>query len=817
MNAWLEDAGRRHSRPAVGIGMSARDVWGSISLAGLVAAGWAPAPMAHAQQAANSSGKPAAETVLPGVTVDAPRPRPVDGRAPSARPTSAQTARSAPRRPPASSPAAALSSATTGPTATTPLNGNATPASGSRLGLTAREIPATVEVIGAETLRERGYHTTVDAVKGATGVSAGDAPNDVGFAMRGFQGNQINVLYNGINIGPTGFTALTMETFNLDRVEFLKGPSSLSSGQGAVGGTINFVTKAPHTGPVESETFIGFDQRGTFRSGFGSGGSTTVRGLDYRFDISRTREVGFIDDTEFKNVHVSGQLNYRLSDSFRTFVAAEFKDYKAKPYEGTPLVPVAFSGANATSGIVSGTKVSDYNGTNLGAVTIDGRTLSTNYNVIDGHKTIKESWVRSGFEWDLNNAVTLRSQIYNYNASRDWYNNEVSAFNAGTNLVDRERFFVHHNHNIVGNVTDVTWNGSIFGLSNRMVASVESSHTDFTRPGAANFPGESVPLVGFDRGTYGLLTTQLQTATIDSVAINLEDRLKLTDSFALVGGLRYNPFTLDRNWIRNGAERPGFPYSKSWQPVTGRIGYTWEALPGTTFYSQYATASDISADSIFLLSPTQNLTLSDSRSYETGVKQLVWNGRAEWTFSAFDIERNNVYSAQAGQQLNLAGKVKSQGIELAAAVRPTTETRLWGNVAYVRARYADYDLANGGSFSGNTPPNIPAVIVNGGGSYRFLNPGWWPVELGFSVRHVGDRWSTDANTVKLLAYTTADLFAFIDLPKVPLFATATSTRLAFRVRNVTDKRYAAWSDPFYPDQIFLGAPRTYEVEASFKF
>ncbi|WP_407159283.1 TonB-dependent receptor plug domain-containing protein [Bradyrhizobium sp. STM 3557] len=61
-------------------------------------------------------------------------------------------------------------------------------------------------------------------MKGATGVSAGDAPNDVSFAMRGFQGNQINATYDGI--GPTGFTALTMETFNLDRVEFLKGPSS---------------------------------------------------------------------------------------------------------------------------------------------------------------------------------------------------------------------------------------------------------------------------------------------------------------------------------------------------------------------------------------------------------------------------------------------------------------------------------------------------------------------------------------------------------------------------------------------------------------
>ncbi|MGJ4949894.1 TonB-dependent receptor domain-containing protein [Bradyrhizobium sp. HKCCYLS20291] len=794
--------------------MSVRTILGSLSLAGLVVAGWSAGPTVRAQ-AATPDRRP--DTLLPDVTVDAPRQ--TVSRSPSTSRTADRTRRPAPR--PAATPSQAsapsVPSSANAASSAAPLNGNATAAAASRLGLTSREVPATVEVVGAETLREQGYHTTVDAVKGAAGVSAGDAPNDVGYAMRGFQGNQVNVLYNGINIGPAGFTALTMETFNLDRVEFLKGPSSLISGQGAVGGTINFVTKAPHTGPVQNEAFVGFDQRGTFRSGFGSGGSTTIKGLDYRFDISRTKEVGFIDDTEFKNVHVSGQLNYRLSDSFRTFVAAEFKDYKAKPYEGTPLVPVSVSGANATSGIVSGTKMSDYNPSNLGAVTIDRRTLSTNYNVVDGHKTIKESWVRSGFEWDLSNAVTLRSQIYNYNASRDWYNNEVSAFNAGTGMVDRERFFVHHNHNMVGNVTDVTWNANLFGFANRLVASVESSHTDFTRPGAANFPGESVALVGFDRGTYGDLRTQFQSATIDSIALNLEDRLKITDSFALIGGLRYNPFTLDRTWIRDGTMRAGFPYSKSWQPLTGRIGTTWEALPGTTFYSQYATATDISADSIFILTPTQNLTLSDSRSYETGVKQLAWNGRGEWTFSAFDIERNNVYSAQAGQQLNLAGKVKSQGIELAAAVRPTPESKLWGNVAYVRARYADYDLAKGGSFSGNTPPNIPAVIVNGGGSYRFLNPGWWPVELGFSVRHVGDRWSTDANTVKLLAYTTADLFAFVDLPKVPLFATATSTRLAFRVRNVTDKRYAAWSDPFYPDQIFLGTPRTYEVEASFKF
>jgi iron complex outermembrane receptor protein len=768
-----------------------------------------PTLVDRAQAQVASSASPPSATSLPAITVtetkrrraarSAASPRPQVGRR-VARPEQRERQPEVQRQ-----------------AATTPLNTNVVTPGASRLGLTPRETPAAVEVIGAETIREQGYHTTIDAVKGATGVSGGEAPNDFAFAMRGFQGGQINATYNGINPGPTGFTAFTMETFNLEQVEFLKGPSSLMSGQGAVGGAINYVTKAPHTGPVKNEAFVGFDSLGSYRSGFGSGGSTNIQGLDYRLDISRSKQIGFIDDTDTKNLHVSGQLDYRLTDSFKVFAAAEYKEYNARVYEGTPLVPISASGGFATNGIVSGTKISEYNGTNLGAVTIDSRTLKTNYNVLDNHKTIQESWVRGGFEWNVTSDVTLKSQFYNYNADRDWLNSEVSAFNATTGLVDRERFYVHHDQNMVGNNTDLTWNSNLFGLENRLVTALEVYHLDFTRPGAANYPYDPVSLVDPVRGYYGLLTTQRQTAVIDSVAVNIEDRLKLTPTFALIGGLRYNPMTLDRTSTNvNEVSKAGFPYSASWQPVTGRIGYTWEAVPGVTLYSQYATASDLSAGSIFLLGPTQPLTLTTARSYETGVKNLLWDGRAEWTFSVFDIERNNVYSAQAGQKLNLAGTVKSQGVEFAAAARPTPQLKLWGNVAYVHARYADYEFT-GGSFSGNTPPNIPAFIVNGGASYRFINPGWFPLEAGVSVRHVGDRYSTDANTVSLLAYTTADAFAFIDIPKSAAFPTFDNTRVTFRVRNFTDTKYAAWSDPSYPDQIFLGAPRTYEVETSFKF
>ena len=233
-----------------------------------------------------------------------------------------------------------------------------------------------------------------------------------------------------------------------------------------------------------------------------------------------------------------------------------------------------------------------------------------------------------------------------------------------------------------------------------------------------------------------------------------------------------------------------------------------------TFYGQYATAADLAADSIFLLPPDKPLNLTRARTYETGVKHLLWDGRAEWTFSAFDIERKNVFAAQGGQTLNIAGKLQSQGVEFAAAVRPTLEWKLWGNFAYVHARYADYEFA-GGSFSGNTPPNVPTIVANAGTSYRF--PTAWPIEGGMTVRHVGDRFNTDANAVKMLAYTTADAYVFVDIAKPAMFPTVEKTRVTFRVRNLTDTKYGLWGDPFYPDQILLGAPRSYEVAAAFKF
>ena len=89
------------------------------------------------------------------------------------------------------------------------------------------------------------------------------------------------------------------------------------------------------------------------------------------------------------------------------------------------------------------------------------------------------------------------------------------------------------------------------------------------------------------------------------------------------------------------------------------------------------------------------------------------------------------------------------------------------------------------------------------------------MEIGASVRHVGPRFVFQDNLTTMNAYTTADVYAFVDIPgrdvALPEFK---NVRVTFRVRNLTNAIYAQWADPGLQDQILLGAPRTYEIGAS---
>ena len=179
-------------------------------------------------------------------------------------------------------------------------------------------------------MQDQGYRTSAEIAKGAVGVldldSSGAPAN---FSMRGFTFGAVNVLYNGISIGVASDTTRVMDTANLDQVEFLKGPSALMSGIMAIGGSVNYVSKQPTTGPIQNEMDLSMDSLGTFRSHYGSGGSTAVEGLDYRFDVTGSKINSFIDG-DYRDLggplranelsrqqHVQDVRGHRIQEGFR--------------------------------------------------------------------------------------------------------------------------------------------------------------------------------------------------------------------------------------------------------------------------------------------------------------------------------------------------------------------------------------------------------------------------------------------------------------------------------------------------------------------
>ena len=702
----------------------------------------------------------------------------------------------------------------------TPLN--AVPQSATRLGLPVIETPASVEVVEQKTIQDQGYRTTTETAQGAVGVLAGDSAGaPANFSMRGFAGPQVNVLYNGIWTGPADITSRWMDTANLGQVEFLKGPSSLMSGLNAIGGSVNYVSRQPTAGPIRNEADAYLDSFGSFRSHFGSGGSTPVRGLDYRFDVSGAKYNSFIDG-DFRDVMgLATQLNYRVTEAFSTFVAVEYKKDSGHAYWGTPVVPVSFAGSHAVNGVVSGTAINTFDGSVIGPLTIDSRTLTTNYNVADNATGAQELWLRGGFAWQPLSNLTIKDQVYSYQAKRNWLDSETYAFSSTMSLpcpgsqpvcIDRDRFAVFHNQNIFGNNADLTWDSLIFGMANRFAAQLQTSSNriTFKEDISEPFPDDTVSVINPQPGTYGPLQLSTRNSTLDDIAGSFEDRLKLTPAFALIGGLRVERLTLSRDGINADGTIPGgLPFSVSWEPVSYRAAYTYEPIPDLTFYSMYATAYNPAVAALFSITPGTSLQLTSSRIYETGAKQLLWDGKAEWTVALYDIVQRNVFFPISTTQTVVAGEVTSKGIELAAAVRPIDGLKLWGNAAFTHARFGNF-----GAFTGNIPPNVAPLIVNAGVAYRFGH--WrWPLEIGGSMRYVGNRFLEQDNLTTLNEYATADLYAFLDIPGRDLAAPELeNVRISMRVRNLTDAVYAAWSDTTYPDQILLGAPRTYEIGAS---
>lgn len=681
-------------------------------------------------------------------------------------------------------------------TGTAPVKLNTTASAGSRLGLSLRETPATVAVIDRADIDAMGALDTQDILKAVPGVSFSSQPGSPGSVFyRGFGSASLAQLYNGISVQYDAIAARPVDVWLVERLEAVGGPSSFLNGSGAVGGSINVITKVADTqGDLSHARLALGDQR---QAAF-----SLQRGLGahvLRADVNATRgtQPAMGEDRDSWQAAVSWRAALGTGLSHKLAVEQQHERVD-QPYWGTPLLR---DSANAV----------------LGEVRIDPRTREVNYNAVDGVYVQDVLWARSVLQWQIAPTTAFAHTAYHYEALRDYENIETYNWVANNSLVERSSALLQrHNQDVSGSRGEFTHRTQVAGLKSDFVLGWDASDNRQTRyplsvtgpfdradpyaPAAANFyktPGISP---GYTPGA----TNRLRT-----VAVVAENRTVLAPGWALSTALRLDHIDLKvTNHRVVSATNPAL-FTTRFKPATGRVGLVHDLSPGWQVYAQYSTAADPPSGLLATagFAALRDFDLTKGRQVEIGSKASFDSERGEVSVALYDIQRKNLAITDPNDRTKVlpVGQQSSRGVEVNTRWKPAPAWQLSAQLAYTEARFDDFFETVGTtvvSRAGNQPSNTPDWVTGAALSWQPLQG----VSVAADWRHVGKRFANTANTAWASAYDLLGVSAsWQPLPGLTLRG---------RVNNVADKTYAATVGT---GQVVLGAGRTASLSADWRF
>lgn len=675
---------------------------------------------------------------------------------------------------------------------------------GSRLGLTARETPASVETRTQAELQQKGLRTTKEALSDATGVTVGNVPgNPAVVSMRGFTGNTVNVLQDGVRVAASTLTTRDMDTWKYEKVEVLKGPASVLYGEGSLGGTINLVTRKPTLDEQKLEGLLSTGSFGTRRAAIGFNQPLSET-LALRADASYVRSDSFydVDDQDTTAFNLSTSLLFKPDDDLSMIFAFDHDyDKYDSTYNGSPLVPASV--ARNPSGIVS----------SANGLVIDKSLRRSNYNPDGANSGARSTTLRWTTDYRLNDNWTLNNILSHYTARREFFVSSEQNYITATGQFARTVQRVSHDHQFWSERISASNDQLIGGFRNRFSVGAEYSFNDMNNPrqnGTTSSVDPWNPQLGIFPGSGaanwpGAGRNVVYQSTMDGSSVFAEDAFNLTDDWLLVGGLRYEDINLRRTIddVNQGTSQKFHP---TYDPFSWRAGLVYNLTPDVQLYAQYSTAVTPVSSLLVISSANGDFDLSKGKSVELGVKASLFNGRTNLTGAVYQIDLEDILTRDPNDSTLTVqgGKQRSRGAELSASTKITSQLRADLGVSVVDARYEDLVEAGGADRSGNHPVNVPHTTANAALIYRF-EP--LPVTVGAYLKHSSGFYTDTANTYFVNGYTTLDASVSYEMK---------NATLTLRGRNLTDRFYGEYSG-YSATQIYIGAPRSAELSLAFKF
>lgn len=650
-------------------------------------------------------------------------------------------------------------------------------------------VPFNVTVVTRKDIDQMGATNLEQALRMVPGLQIGTQGNAYPhIEVRGFRDTKdLAVLINGIPFRQVNGSAdLTMIPLNLiERIEFVKGPSSSIWGRGAVAGTLNIITLPEDT--AKPQTSIA-----------ARGGSFDTYGSDLRalipykngyvmFNVGASTSDGFQDNTDRDTLNGMVTLDHRVSDVFSIGLQAISSDVDAKRGSTIPIVdgdPMDGVSREDNFAIDGAAYEGEYQ-----SVTLSPRlNFSRNFE-------IKNDLTLTRFDRYATGGTT----VINGQRNKSWW------------VSDSDQTAIHNDLQVKLTQNNDSYRNTLLLGTYLEIASQDQDSPVYSWSSMPKYgpPDWMIPLTNPDNPPTGTTNGDVRVSDYDQRIFSLyaQDTLKIGD-VSLMAGIRYDHFneelsmsTTDVNAEQtDSALSPRF--ALSWQFY--KAGASKSVLFANytegfrTQFPQLSTSSGVTLPQ--LLDP------EETKGYEAGIKF----SRGKDIFAQVSLFRTKKkgprsFRTSADDFLFTNARTKVDGVETEISWWITDWFSTWAHYAYHDARYEAFTDKSGNSFEGNRVRMSPHHIAGIG-----ANLGIGPFNWNVTANYVGDRNlrdNTTGNRHNLDSYITVNS---------ALSYTVKNYTCRVAVNNIFDEFYIA-DDFSSNDAGYPGAPRSimFTVRADF--
>ena len=694
---------------------------------------------------------------------------------------------------------------------------------GSKTPMDLKDLPKTVQVFNAAFIHDLQAQTLDDLYPYVVGMTR-EAAVAVGFTLRGFS-NSIDDTLNNLQVdGLPGLASRfgSPTTANVDRVEVIKGPTSVLYGLMQPGGIVNIVTKQPQQKRSNS-LFTSVGTYGSSGGGFGTGASfgnsvNFISQLDstgaidagkhwlYRFIADYEHLEGFQVPMWAHNYSFFPSLTYRLDD--KTQVTATLEITRQERFSNSFLaIPFFQPSLHAPFGTVyqdPNSKEYDWGDTYGLNFThrfdknwvmklqgrhvehTDGKLAFENQNVTSVNSTGNQPPTLA----DVQNSIVVRRLRHQKNL--------------------RQYSFV--DANIYGEFGPESFKNTVlFGLNGGYENSnfwrlaflrsapfnVSLYNPVFTFPA---FPADPSPFTS--RG----ITRQY------NYGVYLSDQIKLGHQWQLSLSARHD--RQDGSYD-DAYSKPIQHRSRSDEAWVPSFGLMYQPTENVGYYISYAKSFVPPNATTVDANGSANFVPTISNQVEVGVKADMVEHKLNATLSLYDITRNNVAEPipngvspiDGAQTYVVSGQEESQGVEFSVTYQPVKNWQLQTGYTYDDVRITrSIDPTQLNARNSNAPRqqfnlwtryNIPTGDLRGLG-------------FGLGVIYVGNRHGAFSNV--RAAWMEIPAYARVD---TALFYQWKRCSLALNISNALDRGYLSYVAS--NNNVHAGDPRKVTVSATLPF